>query len=142
MPQVNNYQQFEQIMKALGYQVSKARGIAFIDDKKVKIKGSEVGFSLMRIEKILALKQNTQQTNKHENTSEEIIRKERYPDIIRHWSPHIPSFKKPDRFLIFNLQKDVKEFIYAITEPGKMPQQSPWDLSQKRKKKKGQSIRR
>jgi sulfur transfer complex TusBCD TusB component (DsrH family) len=45
-------------MEDLGYQVLKGRGISFIDDKKVKIKGSEVGFSLMKIEKILALKQD------------------------------------------------------------------------------------
>jgi len=44
-------------MEGLGYQVIKGRGISFIDDKKVKIKGSEVGFSLANIEKILALKQ-------------------------------------------------------------------------------------
>ena len=42
---MNNYQQFEQKMKSLGYQVLKGRGISFIDDKKVKIKGRKVGFS-------------------------------------------------------------------------------------------------
>ena len=57
LKQVNNYDQFEQKMKSLGYQVLKSRGIAFIDDKKVKVKGSEVGFSLMQIDRILALKQ-------------------------------------------------------------------------------------
>ena len=57
LQQTINYQQFEQRMKLMGYQVLKGRGIAFIDDKKVKTKGSEAGFSLMKIEKILALKQ-------------------------------------------------------------------------------------
>jgi hypothetical protein len=54
---VNLYSEFEKKMTDLGYKVIKGRGISFIDDKKVKIKGSEVGFSLMKIEKILALKQ-------------------------------------------------------------------------------------
>ena len=49
------YADFEQKMKSLGYQVQKGRGISFIDDKKVKIKGSEVGFSLIKIETILDL---------------------------------------------------------------------------------------
>jgi len=138
--QVSNYQQFENVMKSLGYQVLKTRGIAFIDDKKVKIKGSEVGFSLMRIEKILALKKETHQMNKYENTSG-IIKNERYPNIVCHWSPRVPLFKKQDAFLIFSLQKAVKEFIYAITEPGKTPEESPWDLFKKRKKKKGQKPR-
>ena len=54
---VTNYPDFEKKMTELGYKVIKGRGISFIDDKKVKIKGSEVGFSLMKIEKILSLKQ-------------------------------------------------------------------------------------
>jgi len=53
----STYSSFEQQMKALGYQVIKGRGISFTDDKKVKIKGSEVGFSLAKIEKILSLNQ-------------------------------------------------------------------------------------
>lgn len=44
-------------MKKLGYQVLKGRGITFIDNKKVRIKGSEVGFSLTKIERALELKQ-------------------------------------------------------------------------------------
>lgn len=35
-------------------QVVKSRGISFIDDKKMKVKGSEVGYSLSTIEKILS----------------------------------------------------------------------------------------
>lgn len=50
-----SYQVFEAQIKALGYQVSKGRGIAFTDEKKVRIKGSEVGFSLTTIEKIIVL---------------------------------------------------------------------------------------
>jgi hypothetical protein len=57
LKQVNSYAAFERQMKELGYKVLKSRGISFIDDKKVKIKGSEVGFSLAKIEKILSLKQ-------------------------------------------------------------------------------------
>lgn len=50
-----NYSEFEQQIKRLGYQVSKARGIAFIDPQKVRIKGSEVGYSLAKIEGVLLL---------------------------------------------------------------------------------------
>lgn len=55
-----NYPEFEQKMKDLGYRVLKGRGIAFIDKKDVKIKGSEVGFSLMKIERALADNLQTQ----------------------------------------------------------------------------------
>lgn len=56
LKEVNNYREFEAAMKNLGYAVIKGRGLSFIDDKKVKTKGSEVGFSLSKVEKILALK--------------------------------------------------------------------------------------
>lgn len=61
LKQVKTIEQFEQKMNALGYQVLKGRGIAFVDDKKVKIKGSEVGYSLMRIEKILGQQEKQKQ---------------------------------------------------------------------------------
>lgn len=55
LSQSKSYSEFEQQIKKLGYQVSKARGIAFIDPQKVRIKGSEVGYSLTKIERILLL---------------------------------------------------------------------------------------
>jgi hypothetical protein len=51
------YEQFEQKMKSLKYEVIRMRGIAFRDEQKVYTKGSEVGYSLAAIEKILAQKQ-------------------------------------------------------------------------------------
>jgi len=63
-------------MKSLGYQIVKGRGISFIDDKKVKVKGSEVGFSLMKIEKILDLnKQIETQKNARKLLHESITKK-------------------------------------------------------------------
>lgn len=56
LKEANNYREFENGMKNRGYAIVKGRGISFIDDKKVKTKGSEVGFSLSRIEKVLSLK--------------------------------------------------------------------------------------
>jgi hypothetical protein len=68
LKQVKTIEQFEQKMNALGYQVLKGRGIAFIDDKKVKIKGSEVGYSLMTIEKILGQQETQKQVQPATNT--------------------------------------------------------------------------
>jgi len=59
-----SYGQFERQMKTLGYQVLKGRGISFLDNKGVKVKGSEVGYSLMRIEQVLAHKAVMQHENK------------------------------------------------------------------------------
>jgi hypothetical protein len=73
----NSYLEFERQMRDLGYKVLKGRGISFIDDKKVKIKGSEVGFSLAKIEKILRQKEqlaikNTREEKKHNKDSKSI----------------------------------------------------------------------
>jgi hypothetical protein len=51
-----DYPEFECKMKSLRYEIIKARGIAFRDPQKVYTKGSEVGYSLATIEKILAVK--------------------------------------------------------------------------------------
>jgi len=49
-----NYQDFTDQMNQKGYRIIKSRGIAFVDNKAVKTKGSEVGYSLRTIDKILA----------------------------------------------------------------------------------------
>lgn len=50
-----SYHEFEQLMKARAYQIIKARGIAFVDKGNVRVKGSEIGYSLKRIEQLLSL---------------------------------------------------------------------------------------
>ncbi|RYZ25149.1 MAG: relaxase [Chitinophagaceae bacterium] len=52
------YPAFQRAMNGLGYRVEKGRGIAFIDEKGVRIKGSEVGYPLARIERVLSQKQS------------------------------------------------------------------------------------
>lgn len=47
------YPDFEKKIREKGYQVYKGRGIAFEDNKKVRTKGSEVGYSLQKIEQVL-----------------------------------------------------------------------------------------
>jgi Relaxase/Mobilisation nuclease domain len=48
-------------MKACGYQVLRGRGLSFLDDKGVKIKGSEVGYPLAKIEGVLGQKRELRQ---------------------------------------------------------------------------------
>ena len=52
-----NYEQFEGLMKRKNITIEKGRGIAFTDEKKMRVKGSELGYSLLTIERILAQKQ-------------------------------------------------------------------------------------
>ncbi|UKJ07930.1 relaxase/mobilization nuclease domain-containing protein [Solitalea lacus] len=61
LSKVSQYSLFEKEMKVKGYIVIKGRGISFIDSKKVKIKGSEVGYSLSKIENTLLMNQKLKQ---------------------------------------------------------------------------------
>lgn len=56
LAKAKKYTEFEQSMRQRGYRLEKGRGIAFTDDKNVRIKGSEVGYSLATIEQTLAQK--------------------------------------------------------------------------------------
>ena len=49
------FSEFESLMKQKNYEVIKGRGVAFRDGKKMYAKGSELGYSLSKIEKILQL---------------------------------------------------------------------------------------
>lgn len=53
LKKASDYAEFEHRVRAAGYEVIRARGIRFIDDRKVKVKGSELGYSLQRIEQLL-----------------------------------------------------------------------------------------
>jgi Relaxase/Mobilisation nuclease domain. len=74
LQRVTTYDQFETEMKSLGYQVLKGRGISFIDDRKVKIKGSEVGFSLSKIDQILSLRQKIEMAPQEVKSKAEMLR--------------------------------------------------------------------
>lgn len=102
LEKVTLYSAFEKQMTVLGYKVIKGRGISFIDDKKVKIKGSEVGFSLAKIEKILNLKQQLE--------IKKATQHQKQPDGNR---PSITHSKAP---LLHSARQHVEETAVEIIE--------------------------
>jgi hypothetical protein len=137
LQQVNNYQQFEQLMKSLGYQVLKARGVSFIDDKKVKIKGSEVGFSLMKIEKTLAFKKESESKETPKEFREEVLQKRQHDNTRQpHSSNQKLLFKNQKVVSKMELQKQITELVYDITKPDNIPEQFIPGLLKKRREKK------
>ncbi len=117
-----NYQEFEQRIKEKGYTIIKGRGILFTDEKKVKVKGSELGYSLQTIERILE-KQNlirSTLTYKYESRNE--------------LQPYQQSSKE------LNLENSVKEVILNTMEQllkpeGRTEQIDPHLQKPKQKKK-------
>lgn len=65
----NSYEEFAWLMNQRGYEIDKARGIAFIDRQKVRTKGSEVGYPLSKIERILSEKSQNQALKKRQKPS-------------------------------------------------------------------------
>jgi len=55
LSQCLSYMDFEKRMQEKGYRTVKGRGICFLDQQKVKVKGSDIGFSLKTVEKLLLL---------------------------------------------------------------------------------------
>lgn len=143
-----HYDEFAKKMQALGYQIIKGRGITFIDDKKVKVKGSDLSYSLATIEKLLQrnqsqhLKQETVKTNlkkevknkcSHQQTIADNSRVERInanPELIF-------SFENSP---LEELQKGVGGLISDLLKP-EYPESehiNPELLKQNKKKKKKQ----
>jgi hypothetical protein len=118
-----NYAEFEKLMKEKKYQVIRSRGIAFIDEKKVYVKGSELGYSLQTIERILEqnkLKQdNTHQLQKL--TDKSVIDLESPSSKINH--DHISN----------ELSKAINELL----KPEEDNTRPPGELLFRKKKKRG-----
>ncbi|WP_132053089.1 relaxase/mobilization nuclease domain-containing protein [Pseudocnuella soli] len=63
--------QFEVKMKALGYVIFLGRGIAFLDSTGVRVKGSEVGYPLKGIERMMLQQQQALQLHNKEDKQED-----------------------------------------------------------------------
>ena len=114
-----NYAAFADQMKSLGYAVEKGRGIAFIDEKKVRVKGSEVGYALGVIEKKLA--------EQKQNFSTAIPR-----DNFMKLSQKLSV--KNNFSLTTDLQIKNTEILNVILKPETQTFSSPTLLKKKRKK--------
>ncbi|MGF7233316.1 hypothetical protein [Arachidicoccus sp.] len=144
---INSYEQFAQRMKRLGYQIEKGRGIAFMDSKKVRIKGSEVGFSLSKIEKILLLKM---EISLKEN-AQSLLPKQQEIEMekLNHQtklSQSMDDNKQPTFYKqttqIETLQIELKNIIYQIMKPEMGGgEYLPQELSIQKKKKRKQRLR-
>lgn len=117
------YADFEQKMKSLGYQVLKGRGISFIDDKNVKIKGSEVGFSLMKIETVLELQRQLKIKKSLKKSDTELIAKLRHertekpPPATQILLAKHSSRGDPEQSIIEETEKQISTLLYDMLKP-------------------------
>ena len=121
---------FVRIMQSKGYKVIKSRGISFIDDKKVKIKGSEVGYSLQKIEQRLKF-QHRLKTDKE--FFKQVI--ERKP--LRSSTEAVSSLpiKNESTLITAQLKQSISETADTLLKPEHTPEQINPKLLVKKKKK-------
>ena len=136
-----NYLQFEAKMTGMGYLVLKGRGISFTDQKQVKIKGSEVGFPLAKIEKIFALKQEQEQhqiTKQSLNIGQLLSPKEFYQKHLSEKEQSVSLLQTSGE----SLEKAINSLIEGLMQPEQvLDQQVPSLLMKKKKDKKWQQGR-
>lgn len=118
-----SYTDFEQKMKSMGYEVLKGRGISFIDDKKVKIKGSEVGFSLAKIEKIFDLQRQLKIKKSLRKAEPDLLpklRPERAQKPLTATQSLLAKHSRkndPERFAIEEIEKQISSLLYDLLKP-------------------------
>jgi hypothetical protein len=122
-----NYNEFERLMKEKKYQVIKARGIAFIDDKKVYVKGSELGYSLQTIGRIL-------EQNKLKLNRQNILQQKQQTTLSFN---DLQSFKQKDEFNNNYPSKELSKIVDGLIKPEEDNTQLPYQLIHAKKKKKG-----
>lgn len=112
-------------MKKHGIQITKGRGISFADEKKVKVKGSGLGYSLQAIERILEKKAMLQEKPAIAGTGSAL-------------QLSTPAYK--DNSLPDNIQKDTEKIIELVIKPEQTPEPINLFLKQNRKRRKKRSL--
>jgi hypothetical protein len=129
-----NFSDFIRKMEQQKIQVIKSRGVSFIDDKKMKVKGSEVGYSLSTIEKIL---------------SHSIERRQRLYQKLEQEKKQLPKilYKQKSKSQSFTISKnmeqpknlDLNKALEILFRQERDFNQTPYELIHQKKKRKSQS---
>lgn len=146
-----SYQDFEKRMGEKGYRIDKGRGIAFEDNKKVRTKGSEVGYSLQTIERILAGNKQQQKLSPSssqlkEKKEQRAIARETIADALQ--DHPVPVEEKKIEFTITDqMARGISNLLYELLKPEHVSggaTRNPWadeEEWRRKKKKKGPSYR-
>ncbi len=125
LAKAKHYEDFALRMQSLGYKIIKGRGITFIDEKKVVVKGSELGYSLMTIEKTLQLKQERNLTQKENQSlvkevgeqalrAQPQLRQKLNQPTREKASAHLPRQESISKPISDQLQKGLADVLHEI----------------------------
>jgi len=141
LEKVNNYQLFQTHIQSLGYKILKGRGISFIDDKKVKIKGCEVGYSQATIERIFELKQHLILYQGNKTFIENQIKSREYLKSNTQTGNSLYPIKKFDALAVLpiqNIKNELSNLLYQVmkSEETSMTQNQEFIQEEKRQRRK------
>jgi hypothetical protein len=104
--QSRNYEEFRLKMESKGYELIRGRGIAFRDEKKLYVKGSDLGYSLSNIQKILQLslvqkqaviRQDIRKEKQHHKLPPSNVQKDATLNKLEHFSKALEILLRPER---------------------------------------------
>ena len=120
-------------MKQKSYQVIKLRGISFVDNKGVYVKGSELGYSLATIEKILQLSPYQKQTLFIKAKPEQLL-----PKKDAHFKQM--EVKSISKELSQDLKLEPNKILSDLLKPIHTESKIPFELIKKAKRKRSQHL--
>ena len=131
-----NYEQFEGLMKRKNITIERSRGVAFTDQKKMRVKGSELGFSLQTIERIMAQKQglSVQQIDKPKQDYNEAKVQSNHPT-------HQIVKTQEDKLVLTAGKAAASLLTQLMKEENHATEPMAKELTQKTKKKKKKRLR-
>lgn len=126
----SNLVDFIRKMEQRHIQVVKSRGISFIDEKKMKVKGSDVGYSLSTIEKILShpierRQRLFQQLKKEKKQSPKVVNKQQLKNLSK-------DIRQQNNL-------DLSKALEMVLRHEQDFNQTPYELLQRKRKRKYES---
>lgn len=125
---------FMQKMEQRKVRVIKSRGISFIDDKKMKVKGSELGYSFSTIEKILS-----HSSERRQRLFQQLEKGKKHSINIanRQQSKTLSNIVSKD--LVEQKNLDLNKALEILFRQERDSNQTPYELLHKKRKRKEQS---
>lgn len=136
------YYEFQLKMKEKGYQLIKGRGISFIDERKVRVKGSELNYSLQTIERIIERNRSFELSlaqdrfDLQDDKSQSMLSNKKQGPNQPVGIEKTGALDQPENSAINNLINDLSTIVLQVTKPDEPVEQNPKELLKKKKQRK------
>ena len=127
----NNFTDFIRKMEQRQVQVYKSRGISFTDNKKMRVKGSELGYSLSTIEKIMGYS-----LEKRQHLHQQLEQNRKQVMVIKDQKQSKSTSSDKSKNIEQEIKIDLCKALEILLRPEREQSQTPNELLQKKRKPK------